>query len=325
MINSSIYHDLKSAKDWIMSNQNDKGAILWDQKGKWDYWDHCECLIALAIYQEWDAFDKGIHFCLGQLDKKGLVKSEYINEKVTKDFIEAHHTAYIFLPLLQKYLIDQDLDYLKSFRTEIHLIYAALRKFKREDGFYFWAQDKNGFSDNSLITATCSIELSRRAYNRICEIIGDKDYLDASEAITSESLKSKKFNRDGIDRSRFSMDAYYPLLCNCGKKTDAEKVLQKFYVEGMGVKCVAEEPWVTLAESSECVIALFKIGMKAEASKIFSEILKYKNSSGYFPTGYQYDLDIFWPDENSTWTNAAIIMAADCLYDISGKEKAILL
>ena len=52
MINNSIYHDLKSAKDWIMSNQNDKGAILWDQKGKWDYWDHCECLIALAIYQE---------------------------------------------------------------------------------------------------------------------------------------------------------------------------------------------------------------------------------------------------------------------------------
>ena len=159
----------------------------------------------------------------------------------------------------------------------------------------------------------CIRDSSRRAYNRICEIIGDKDYLDASEAITSESLKSKKFNRDGIDRSRFSMDAYYPLLCNCGKRTDAEKVLQKFYVEGMGGKCVADEPWVTLAESSECVIALFKIGMKAEAPKIFSEILKYKNSSGYFPTGYQYDLDIFWPDENSTWTNAAIIMAADCL------------
>ena len=67
MINNSIYHDLKSAKDWIMSNQNDKGAILWDQKGKWDYWDHCECLIALAIYQEWDAFDKGIHW--GSLGK----------------------------------------------------------------------------------------------------------------------------------------------------------------------------------------------------------------------------------------------------------------
>jgi len=36
-------------------------------------------------------------------------------------------------------------------------------------------------------------------------------------------------------------------------------------------------------------------------------------------------LDVFWPEENSTWTNAAIIMAADCLYDISGSEKVILL
>ena len=255
MINHSIHNDLKSAKDWILANQNEKGAILWDQTGKWDYWDHCECLIALAIYQEWEAFDKGIHFCLGQLDDKGLVKSEYINEKVTKAFNEAHHTAYIFLPLLQKYLVDQDLDYLKSFRTQIHFIYATLKKFKAEDGFYFWAQDESGFSDNSLITATCSIELSRRAYNRICEILGDTDCLDTSEAITSSSLKSKNFNRDGIDRSRFSMDAYYPLLCNCGNKSDAEKVLQKFYVEGMGVKCVVEEPWITLAESSECVIA----------------------------------------------------------------------
>lgn len=325
MISNSIKNDLRSAKDWILSNQNEKGAILWDQKGKWDYWDHCECLIALAIYQEWEAFDKGLQFCLSQLDEKGLVKSEYINEKVTKDFSEAHHTAYIFLPLLQKYLIDKDLNYLQSFRKQIHLIYAALKKFKGEDGFYFWAQDENGFSDNSLITATCSIELSRRAYNKICEILGDTDYLDTSVAITSQNLNSKKFNRDGVDRSRFSMDAYYPLLCECGNKADAEKVLEKFYVEGIGVKCVVEEPWVTLAESSECVIALLKIGMETEAHKIFSEILKYKNSSGYFPTGYQYNLDIFWPDENSTWTNAAIIMAADCLYDISGKEKAILL
>lgn len=320
-----VHHDLLSAKNWILANQNTEGAILWDQKGKWDNWDHCECLIALAIYEEWEAFNKGINFSLKKLDEKGLVRSEYINGLVSKDFSEAHHASYIFLPLLQKYLIDNDVDYLKKFRTEIHKIYGALKNFKNGDGFYYWAFDDNGYSDNSLITATCSIELSRRAYNKICEIIGDTSYADSSAAITQDMLKSKRFNRDGIDRSRFSMDAYYPLLCNCGDKKEATKVLQKFYVEGRGVKCVVEEPWVTMAESSECVIALYKIGMRAEAEKIFKEILQYKNTAGYFPTGYQYDLDVFWPEENSTWTNAAIIMAADCLYDISGCEKVILL
>ena len=33
MINHSIHNDLKSAKDWILANQNEKGAILWDQTG----------------------------------------------------------------------------------------------------------------------------------------------------------------------------------------------------------------------------------------------------------------------------------------------------
>ena len=72
-------------------------------------------------------------------------------------------------------------------------------------------------------------------------------------------------------------------------------------------------------------MALHKIGLTKVAKKIFSEVLKHKNLKGYFPTGYQYDLEVYWPEENSTWTNAAIIMAADCLYDMTGKEKVILI
>ena len=39
---------LEPAKDWIIKNQSDDGSISWDEKGKCDPWDHCECLIALA-------------------------------------------------------------------------------------------------------------------------------------------------------------------------------------------------------------------------------------------------------------------------------------
>ena len=138
-------------------------------------------------------------------------------------------------------------------------------------------------------------------------------------------LASRKFNRDGIDRSRFSMDCYYPLLCGYGSESDVTKLLKDFYVEGLGIKCVIEEPWVTLAESSEAVIALIKSGEVEAAHKIFSDIIKFKNKDGIFPTGYQYKLDILWPEENSTWTNAAVIMAADCLFDLTGKDKAILI
>ena len=39
---------LRPALDWIIKNQLNDGSIQWDEKGKCDPWDHCECLIALA-------------------------------------------------------------------------------------------------------------------------------------------------------------------------------------------------------------------------------------------------------------------------------------
>ena len=42
------------AKDWIITNQKNDGAICWDEKGKFDAWDHSECLLALAIFEEWN-------------------------------------------------------------------------------------------------------------------------------------------------------------------------------------------------------------------------------------------------------------------------------
>ena len=324
-MSKDIKKGLISAKNWILKNQKDNGEILWDDKGKWDFWDHCECLIALSIYEEWDAFRRGLDFCLSKVDQEGLVKSQYIDGKISQDYFEAHHAPYIFLPLLQKYFIDKDINYLLRYRSEIHQIYKGTLKFKDADGYYHWALDQNGLADDSLVTSSCSLELSRRAYNKICKLIQDEDFIDPDKIISDNKLNSNKFDRGGIDRSRFSMDSYYPMLCNSGAKKDAIKTLNKFYVNGLGIKCVEEEPWVTFAESSECIMALYKIGLKEEAKKIFDEVLKHKNQKGYFPTGYQYELGVYWPEEDSTWTNAAVIMAADCIYDISGKEKVILI
>ena len=324
-MSKDIKQELISAKNWILKNQNYNGEILWDDKGKWDFWDHCECLIALSIYEEWDAFKKGLDFCLGKINQEGLVKSQYVNGTITQNYFEVHHAPYISLPLLQKYYIDGDLDYLFSYRSEMHQIFKGTEKFKDAEGYYHWALDESGLVDDTLVTSSCSLELSRRAYNKICKLINDEKYIINEEIISPKKLRSKKFDRDGISRARFSMDSYYPILCNCGTKEDANKLLNKFYVNGLGIKCVEEEPWVTFAESSECIMALHKIGLLEEAKKIFNEVLKHKNTKGYFPTGYQYDLRVYWPEENSTWTNAAIIMAADCLYDITGKEKVILI
>jgi hypothetical protein len=136
----------------------------------------------------------------------------------------------------------------------------------------------------------------------------------------------EKFNRDGIDRSRFSMDFYYPFLAGIkNNKNEFLESLDKYYIKGLGVKCVAEEPWVTIAESSECVISALIHGNENIAKEIFNDIQQFQDKDGIFPTGYQYDMEIFWPEENSTWTNAAVIIAAHALsfYDLGSNESSV--
>ena len=36
-------HAFEEAKNWIIFNQSHDGRISWDDKGKCDPWDHCEC------------------------------------------------------------------------------------------------------------------------------------------------------------------------------------------------------------------------------------------------------------------------------------------
>jgi len=305
------------SKNWIISNQSSNGAIFWDEKGKCDPWDHCECLIALAIYEEWEHFWKGVNWFFDNLNKDGLIYAEFQDEEPSKLHFESHHAPYIIIPLTQASLIDQEQDYKKILTNEqllkLENIFEALNDFKDEDGYFYWAKDSNGYSDNSLITASMSIFLSLAAK--------DKSFPKFNIDIWQE-----KFNRDGVDRSRFSMDFYYPFLAGIkNNKKEFLVLLNNYYVKGLGVKCVAEEPWVTIAESCECVISALIHDNDNIAKKIFRDIQQFQNKDGIFPTGYQYDMEILWPEENSTWTNAAVIIAAHALsfYDLDFNKPSV--
>ena len=66
------------------------------------------------------------------------------------------------------------------------------------------------------------------------------------------------------DKSRFSMDWYYPVLGGPVRGGAARAHLDRgwdtYVVPGLGVRCVNDEPWVTAAETAELAIALETIG-----------------------------------------------------------------
>ena len=69
----------------------------------------------------------------------------------------------------------------KKYQEKLKLIFEGMMKFRDIDGLFFWALDTKGFADNSLITASCSIELSRRAYSFLCKnVLQEEDQEDTN-------------------------------------------------------------------------------------------------------------------------------------------------
>ena len=314
--------------NWIEKNQSSSGMIYWDEKKNFDAWDHFECLTALAILGRKDSFLKGLNWFLDNLSKDNQIFSSYKGKKITQNYYELHHAIYFSVPLLQGFYIFEEIELLKkNFETLKNIVEKTINS-RDNYGFFYWAEKDGEFQDNSLISATSSIYLSFKASIEIYKFLKKDTKLleDIIKSIEQQFTGDmSRFNRDGVDRSRFSMDAYYPYLAgiNLDNSTLLDS-LSDFYVPGMGIKCVKEEPWVTFAESSEAIISLIRVGEIEFAKKIMSEIENFKNKEGIFPTGYQFSEKIFWPDERSTWTNAAYIIAKDCLYDLTKKKKALL-
>jgi hypothetical protein len=96
-----------------------------------------------------------------------------------------------------------------------------------------------------------------------------------------------------------------------------EKYWKKFVIRGQGVRCVSDEPWVTLAETSELSLALSSMGNRNLAKIVFNWICDRKYEDGSYWCGFTYPEIITWPEDRITWSNAVVLMAADALYELT--------
>jgi hypothetical protein len=130
------------------------------------------------------------------------------------------------------------------------------------------------------------------------------------------------FNKE---KTRFSMDWYYPILCGAITGLEAfkrlEKSWDKFIVPGLGVRCVSDRPWVTMAETSEFTLALIAMGRRELAAKIFSWIQDKRFDDGTYWCGVTFPDNVIWPEEKISWTNGVVIMAADALHHLTAASQ----
>ena len=92
------------------------------------------------------------------------------------------------------------------------------------------------------------------------------------------------------------MDWYYPILGGVLRGHSAEARVaagwQQFVVEGRGVRCVSDRPWVTAAETCELVMALDAIGLD-RARELFTWVQFLRHEDGGYWTGMNFDDERF--------------------------------
>jgi hypothetical protein len=70
---------------------------------------------------------------------------------------------------------------------------------------------------------------------------------------------------------------------------------------------------VTGAESCELVLALCAIGQVERAAEMFGWIQHLRHPDGSYWTGYVYPDHARWPEERTTWTAGAVLLASAML------------
>ena len=332
-MDSSKIEFYKSSVEYILKVQNQDGSIPWEENKKLDPWDHIEAAMGLSVAGKKEEAESAFLWLKENQLSDGSWYSEYLMSSPVTKRKETNFSAYIATGLWHYYLIFEDKNFLKFMLPTITKSVNFVTSMQTEQGDIYWASEEDKeILDDSLITGSSSIYKSLECASAIFNLLGESSLqADISKKNLKDSILNnpERYDRNWESKSRYSMDWYYPILCGIydDKKSikDIEAKWSKFIVDDMGCKCVEEEPWVTVAESSELVVALVKIGLREEALKIFNSLHQWRDTQdGLYWTGYVYKDKKFWPVEKPTWTAGAVLLAADALYEFTPGSELFL-
>jgi hypothetical protein len=180
-----------------------------------------------------------------------------------------------------------------------------------------WALRPDGSAeDTALLTGNASLFQALRCGIALAGLHGEAQP-DWELAVTELGTALREDPAAFADRSRFSMDWYYPVLGGAVTGPAARARLaadwDRFVVPGLGARCVADRPWVTGAETCELALALAAADQPDAAIEQLAAMQHLRDDDGSYWTGYVFADDARWPVERTTWTAAAVVLAADAL------------
>ncbi len=324
LVSRGLYPEryLRPTVDFILASQQENGCIPWFDGGHADPWNHTEAAMGLSIAGEYAAAESAYHWLASMQLQDGSWWAAYKNGKADAGGQhETNFAAYLAAGVWHHYLITGKHEFLLRMWPAVEAAVGFVLRLQTEFGDIHWALDRHGKpKEDALVTGCSSIYKSLECACNIATQLGidKRDWRQARRKLGAALRhQPERFDRTWESKARYSMDWFYPVLTGVVPRPLAHAHLQKkwsvFVEPGLGCRCVSDEPWVTVAESCELVLALLAAGDRARAVMLYSWLHQWRDMDGAYWTGHQMVLDIIWPEEKPTWTSAAILLAADAL------------
>jgi hypothetical protein len=309
--------DVRRTVAFIGEQQEHDGALPWFRGGRLDAWDAVEAAMALDVGGRHVRARAAYRWLAARQRADGSWAAEYCGGAETAPAAESNHAGYLAVGLWHSWLVSGDEALVVEVWPAVRRGLDLVTRMQLPGGAIGWALRPDGTPDDTaLLTGNASLFQALRCGIALAGLLGDPQ--PDWELAVAELGAALRGRPDAFaDRSRFSMDWYYPVLGGAVTGSAARDRLasdwDRFVVPGLGVRCVADRPWVTGAETCELALALAAAGQREEAVEQLAAMQHLRSCDGSYWTGLVYADDARWPVERTTWTAAAVVLAADAL------------
>jgi hypothetical protein len=312
-----------STVDAILAVQRPDGAIPWFPGHHLDPWDHIEAAMALDAAGEHDAAEAAYEWLVRHQHADGGWFAGYQDGDPTRPTDrsrESNFCAYVAVGAWHHYLATGDDAFIERVWPAVAAAVEFVLALQQPGGQIGWkreaVEDGGAAVTDALLTGSSSVHQALRCALAIAEH-REEPQPDWELATGALGHAIRRHPERFLDKSRYSMDWYYPVLSGAlrGPRAQAriEEGWSRFVVPGLGVRCVAPNPWVTGGESAELALALWAVGESDRAVRILADIQHLRADDGLYWTGYVYDDAAVWPAERTAWTAGAVLLAVAAL------------
>ncbi|MCW2496216.1 hypothetical protein [Jatrophihabitans sp.] len=317
---------LRATAEHIASLQLRDGLIPWLGGHYADPWNHVEGAMALSVCGLVTEAERAFEWSRRTQAADGSWPMETVETadggtEVAEASIDTNQVAYIAVGVWHHWLLTRDTAFVTRMWPVVRRAIELVVDLQLPSGAICWSRDAEGVvNEGSLLTGSSSIVSSLRCAMALAELV-EEPQPDWELAAARLAHAVARHPEGFIDKSNFSMDWYYPVLGGAVTGQAGIDLIDarwdEFVVPGKGCRCVADKPWLTGAETCELAMALDAVGERERAIQLVRDIQYQRAEGGGYWTGWVFPEEQFWPGEQSSWTAAAVILAADALAEHS--------